>query len=163
MIISTKGRYALRFMIDLASHGEDACVNLKEIAERQRISLKYLEQIVLHLCQADLILSVRGARGGYCLTRPASEYTVADILEVTECSLAPVACLQGVENDCPHRDLCTTLPFWEKLDKLIWKYLSSTTLDKLARCGPNRRRRRRAPVSPKPSEAEEAPPNDARA
>lgn len=138
MTISTKGRYALRFMIDLASHGDDACVNLKEIAARQEISVKYLEQIVIRLCQADLLVSVRGAHGGYCLTRPAKEYTVADILRATESSLCPVTCLEDDENNCPHRDLCTTLKFWTKLDEVIWNYLKKTTLAQLARGGPNR-------------------------
>lgn len=138
MIISTKGRYALRFMIDLASHGDDACVNLKEIAARQEISVKYLEQIVIRLCHADLLVSVRGAHGGYCLTRPAKEYSVADILSATECSLSPVSCLGSGENCCPHRDKCTTLNFWEKLDKLVWDYLTKTKLSQLAKNGPNR-------------------------
>lgn len=138
MIISTKGRYALRFMIDLASHGDGACVNLKEISARQEISAKYLEQIVIRLCHADLLVSVRGAHGGYCLTRKASEYTVADILAATECTLSPVSCLSTPENNCPHRDKCTTLPFWEKLNSLIHNYLRSTTLAELAVSGANR-------------------------
>ena len=138
MTISTKGRYALRFMIDLASHGDDACVNLKEIAARQEISVKYLEQIVIRLCQADLLVSVRGAHGGYCLTRPAKEYTVADILIATESSLCPVTCLEGDENNCPHRKRCTTLKFWEKLDTIVWNYFRRTTLAQLAKGGPNR-------------------------
>lgn len=138
MVISTKGRYALRFMIDLASHGDDACINLKEIAARQEISIKYLEQIVIRLCHADLLVSVRGARGGYCLTRPAKDYTVADILAATECSLSPVSCLNDIRNKCPHREKCTTLKFWEKLDELVWKFLNKTTLAQLAKGGPNR-------------------------
>ena len=156
MIISTKGRYALRFMIDLASHGDDACINLKEIAARQEISVKYLEQIVIRLCQADLLVSVRGAHGGYCLTRNAKEYTVADILAATECSLSPVACLSTPENNCPHREKCTTLPFWEKLNDLVQGYLTSTTLEDLAKGGAEacpKKARRACSAKKKPAKA----------
>ena len=114
MEISTKGRYALRLMVDIASRQADLPVSLKEVATRQNISIKYLEQIVNRLCRAGLLESVRGPQGGYLLTRRPEEYTAGDILRVTEGSLAPVACLVGEHNECPRRDGCPTLLFLDR-------------------------------------------------
>ncbi len=128
MKISTKGRYALRMMIDLAAHGEGEFVALKDIAERQDISKKYLEQIVPLLGKAELLRANRGNRGGYALTRPPEKYTVGEILRVTEGNMSPVACLQYKVNTCPRRAECTALPVWEGLNKVIADYLDGITL-----------------------------------
>lgn len=128
MKISTKGRYALRMLLDLAQHSSDGYVALKDIAERQNISKKYLEQIVPLLNKADLLRTNRGYQGGYSLSKSPSQYTVGEILRVTEGSLSPVACLQYDVNDCPRRDECITLPVWEGLYKTITKYLDGITL-----------------------------------
>lgn len=128
MKISTKGRYALRMLIDLAQHGSDGYVSLKDISERQNISKKYLEQIVPLLGGADILRTNRGYQGGYKLSRSPSEYTVGEILRLTEGNLAPVACLECAENDCPRRDICPTLPVWEGLYKVISEYLDGITL-----------------------------------
>ena len=128
MKISTKGRYALRLMADLAEHGNGESVSLKDIAERQEISIKYLEQIAILLCRAELLKSERGARGGYRLSRPPEKYVVAEILAAAECDLAPVKCLAGAQNVCPRRRHCLTLPFWEGLGKVIRDYAESVTL-----------------------------------
>lgn len=127
MKISTKGRYALRMMIDLAIHRNCKVVALKDIAERQNISKKYLEQIVPLLNRAELLHTVRGYQGGYALSKSPEEYTVREILSVTEGSLAPVACLQST-NDCDRRGGCPTLHIWEGLNKVINDYLDSITL-----------------------------------
>lgn len=126
--ISTKGRYALRMMIDLASHRGEGCVALKDIAERQGISKKYLEQIVPLLNKAELLITSRGYQGGYSLSKPPEQYTVGEILRVTEGSLSPVACLQYKENTCPRKGECATLPVWEGLYKTITDYLDGITL-----------------------------------
>jgi len=127
--ISTKGRYALRMMADIAEHQKDGYVTLKDVALRQDISKKYLEQIALHISQAGMLRAVRGYQGGYMLARPASEYTVNAILEVVEGSMAPVTCLQQAENNCERRDTCRTLPLWQGLEALIRNYLSGITLE----------------------------------
>ena len=131
MKISTKGRYALRMMIDIAENQEKGYVALKDIAARQEISKKYLEQIALHLSQCDMLRAVRGYQGGYMLARPASDYTVHSILQVVEGSMVPVTCLQQAENTCERRDVCRTLPLWQGLEKLIRNYLSGITLEDL--------------------------------
>ena len=128
MKISTKGRYALRLMLDVALHSHGAAVPLRDVAQRQEISDKYLEQIVTQLSRAGLVRSVRGAGGGYLLTREPEEYTVGEILQVTEGSLSPVACLQYEVNDCPMADTCMTLPVWKGLYRTIQDYLYSITL-----------------------------------
>lgn len=128
MKISTKGRYALRMMIDLAMHQGDGCVALKDIAARQGISKKYLEQIVPLLNKAELLKTNRGYQGGYSLSKPPERYTVGEILRVTEGSLSPVACLQYKENTCPRKADCITLPVWEGLYKTITDYLDGITL-----------------------------------
>lgn len=115
-------------LLDLAQHSSDGYVALKDIAERQNISKKYLEQIVPLLNKADLLRTNRGYQGGYSLSKSPSQYTVGEILRVTEGSLSPVACLQYDVNDCPRRDECITLPVWEGLYKTITKYLDGITL-----------------------------------
>lgn len=134
MMISTKGRYALRVMIDLAKKQEDTYISLKEISERQQISMKYLEAIVSVLNKAGFVQSLRGKDGGYKLSRNPSEYTIGEILKLTEGSLAPVACLEGCDTVCQSSDGCITLPLWQKLDTVIDSYLESVTLQDLL-CG----------------------------
>ena len=131
MKISTKGRYALRMMIDIAQNQKDGYVTLKDVAERQEISKKYLEQIALHLSQAGMLRAVRGYLGGYMLTKPASEYTVNDILQIAEGSMAPVSCLEQSPNACQRCKKCETLPLWMELEKLIFNYLNGVTLEDL--------------------------------
>jgi Rrf2 family protein len=131
MKISTKGRYALRVLIDLAQNGNDDYISLKEISERQDISLKYLEMIVGLLNKAGFVLSQRGKDGGYRLARKPEEYTVGSVLKLTEGSLAPVACLDSETNLCPRSESCITLPMWQKLSKIIDDYLESVTVEDL--------------------------------
>ncbi len=128
MKISTKGRYALRMMIDIAENQEKGYVALKDIAARQEISKKYLEQIALHLSQCDMLRAVRGYQGGYMLARDAKDYTVTEILSAVEGSLAPVSCLETPVNGCPRREGCKTLPLWMNLNRRIQDYLNSITL-----------------------------------
>lgn len=128
MKISTKGRYALRLMLDLAENGSEKFVSLKDIAERQNISKKYLEQIVPLLNRSGVLRTNRGYQGGYMLAKSPKEYTVGDILKITEGSLAPVSCLDTETNLCPRSDSCITLPVWKGLDKVIDDYLNSITL-----------------------------------
>ena len=128
MKISTKGRYALRMMIDIAENQENGYVALKDIAARQEISKKYLEQIALHLSQCGMLRAVRGYQGGYMLARDTKDYTVSEILSVVEGSLAPVSCLESPVNTCPRREGCKTLPLWMSLDRRIQDYLSGITL-----------------------------------
>ncbi len=135
MLISTKGRYALRVMIDLAEHPSEGYVPLKEIAERQGISEKYLEAIIKILVKAKLLSGVRGKGGGYKLTRPPEQYTVGSILRLTEDSLAPVACLEADADACPQAAACRTLPVWQGLDKVINDYLDRITLADLEQSG----------------------------
>ena len=132
MRISSRGRYALRMMIDLAVYGEDSRVSLKCISIRQNISMKYLEQIVSILTKAGYVKSIRGAQGGYMLTRPASGYTVGDILRTAEGSLAPVACLDEGAEQCEKCDCCPTVGFWRGLNKAVTDYVDSVTLQDLA-------------------------------
>lgn len=131
MIVSTRGRYALRMMLDLAEYQGDGYVALKDIAQRQEISKKYLEQIIPVLNRAGLLLTVRGYQGGYRLSKPASMYTVGEILRTTESSLAPVACLEAASNACPRAANCPTLPLWEGLGKVVNEYLDSISLQDL--------------------------------
>ncbi len=131
MKISTKGRYALRLMLDLALHDTGEFIALKDISARQGISIKYLEQIVPLLCRAGLLKSVRGPQGGYKLTRSPAEYTVGTILRVTEGNLAPVTCLEDEENQCQRQDGCITLKFWQGLYDVVNRYVDSATLQDL--------------------------------
>ncbi len=128
MKISTKGRYALRLMLDLAMSGRQDCVALKEIAARQQISIKYMEQIITILNRAGFVHSLRGPQGGYRLTRPPEGYTVGEILRLTEGGLAPVACLCEPHEPCARMANCRTYPMWQGLSKLICDYLDSYTL-----------------------------------
>ena len=131
MKISTKGRYALRLMIDLAQHDAGGYIPLRDISRRQEISAQYLEQIVVQLSRAGFVTSTRGAQGGYQLARHPSEYTVGDILRITEGSLAPVACLEHEPIDCARANECITLDFWRGLYDVINQYVDSVTLDEL--------------------------------
>ena len=138
MKISTKGRYALRLMLDIAQHQQAGFVSLKEIAQRQEISKKYLEQIIPLLNRADILQTSRGYQGGYRLARTPEDYTVYEILAIAEGGLAPVACLDGTENLCPRKDSCLTLPVWEGLDRTIREYMSSITLQDILDMNQNR-------------------------
>ena len=128
MKISTKGRYALRMMIDIAEHSNNERVPIKEISERQGISVKYLEQIVTNLTRAGLLRSGRGSGGGYSLTKAPDQYTAGEILRAIEGKLAPVACLQDEINQCERNSLCKTLKFWQGLHKVIDDHVDSVTL-----------------------------------
>lgn len=128
MKISTKGRYALRMMLDLAENQNDGYVALKDIAERQQLSKKYLEQIVPLLNKSDVLKTNRGYQGGYRLAKSPEEYTVGDILRITEGSLAPVACLESEPIACDRSDSCATLCVWKGLYKAITDYLDGITL-----------------------------------
>lgn len=119
MKISTKGRYALRLMLDLAMSPPGEYVTIRRIAERQEISDKYLEQIISVLNRAGYVKSTRGAQGGYRLTKPASDYTVGMILRLIEGNLAPVSCLEGESNDCSRCGTCATLDVWKQLGEAI--------------------------------------------
>ena len=128
MKISTKGRYALRMLYDLALHHEEGYVSLKDIADRQGISKKYLEQIVPLLNKTVLLRTNRGNKGGYMLAGNPNEITVGDVLKATEGSLAPVACLEFEPNECPRSGDCSTLFIWEGLYKSITDYLDGISL-----------------------------------
>ena len=131
MKISTKGRYALRLMIDLAKNYDGKYITLKEVSKRQEISIKYLEQITTQLCRAEYLISVRGPKGGYKLAKEPKNYTAGDILRVTEGSLAPIACLEDEKNSCTRCGACATLEFWKGLYKVIEDYVNSITLEDL--------------------------------
>lgn len=128
MKISTKGRYAVRLMLDIAEHSNGENVSIKDVAKRQDISLKYLEQIVNMLSKKGYLKSQRGSLGGYKMTRPPEEYTVGDILRVTEGDMAPVACLEDEENACQRAGVCPTLGFWQGLYKTVNDYMDSVTI-----------------------------------
>jgi len=128
MKISTKGRYALRMLLDLAEHKNDGYIALKDIAERQEISKKYLEQIVPLLNKSDILQANRGFQGGYMLSQSPEKYTVGNILRITEGSLSPVACLDHDPNQCDRCENCMTLDVWKGLNKVIIEYLDGITL-----------------------------------
>lgn len=128
MRISTRGRYALRVMIDLAEHNSGAHIPLKDIVARQEISQKYLESIMTDLSKAGMVDGQHGKGGGYKLNRPIDEYTVGAILRVTEGDLAPIACLDANASICDRAQECKTLPMWSKLYRLINDYFDSVTL-----------------------------------
>lgn len=128
MMVSTRGRYALRMMIDLAVNGMDGYVALKDIAARQDISKKYLEQIIPVLNRSGLLMTSRGFGGGYRLVKTPSEYTVGEIIRATEGSMAPVSCLEGDKNLCPRCSECVTLPIWQGLQNVVDEYLDGVTL-----------------------------------
>ena len=131
MLVSTKGRYALRVMIELAQAESGSFLALPVIAKNQNISEKYLESIVAVLVKAGMVEGLRGKGGGYRLSRAPKEYTVGQIVRLTEGSLAPVSCLEGEENCCPRACKCETLPVWVRLEALINDYLDSVTLEDL--------------------------------
>ena len=128
MKVSTKGRYALRMLLDLAERRGGGFISLKEIAERQGISKQYLEQIVSLLNTSSMLRTNRGKQGGYMLAKQPSEYTVREILRITEGSLAPVTCLEEEVNLCDKAGYCKTLSMWTGLQKVINDYLDSVTL-----------------------------------
>ena len=128
MLVSTRGRYAIRVMIDLAEHSDGEYVPMKSVAERQNLSLKYLERILPVLAKNSLVEGVHGKGGGYRLTRKPSEYKIGEILRLTEGDLAPVSCLECGTTPCPKRSECRTLPMWTKLHDMIEGYLDSVTL-----------------------------------
>lgn len=132
MKISTKGRYAIRVMIDLAEHNTGEFIPLMDIAKRQEISEKYLESIVVVLSKNGFLISLRGKGGGYKLAKQPEQYTIGSILKLTENSLAPVACLDTKPNTCARAMECNTLKMWEGLDKVIDEYLEGITIADLA-------------------------------
>ena len=131
MLISTKGRYALRVMLELASHYPGRYMPLSEIADNQHISEKYLESIVSMLSRAGEIEGLRGKGGGYRLSKNPDEYSVGEIIRLTEGSIAPVSCLDCKPNPCEYASTCKTLPLWEKLDTVICNFLDSVKLSDL--------------------------------
>ena len=128
MKISTKGRYALRMLLDLAQNQGDGYVSLKDIAQRQEISVKYLENILASLSRANLVDATRGKGGGYRLCRPPKDYAAGEILRLAEGSLASVSCLRGEQKGCEKAGHCRALPLWEGLDQVIDQYLDSVSL-----------------------------------
>ncbi len=131
MNVTSKGRYALRVMIDLAQHPDEGFVSLKTVAERQGISMKYLEMIVSSLKKAELVESTRGKEGGYRLSRSPEEYSVGEILRCLEDNLAPVSCIKDGEIQCDKAAACVTLPMWKELDELTNSYLDGVSLQDL--------------------------------
>ena len=128
MQISTKGRYSLRMLVDLAEHKNDGFVSLKDISERQGISKKYLEQLVSLLNRPDILRTNRGSKGGYMLAKEPSQYTVGEILRITEGGLSPVKCLEDDPNQCERSAFCKTLGVWLELDKILNNYLDSLSI-----------------------------------
>ena len=128
MMISTKGRYALRVMLDMAEHGGGEWHRLSDVAQRQRLSKKYLESIMAALSRANLVESAVGKSGGYRLTRKPEAYRISDILRLTEGDLAPVACLECDAPDCKRTADCRTLPMWRELNRRVNEYLDSVTI-----------------------------------
>ena len=128
MLISSRGRYALRVMIDLAEHDNGGYIPMKEVAQRQDISLKYLERILPILVSAKLIEGIHGKGGGYRLTKKPEEYHIGDVLRLTEGDLAPVACLECNADKCRRTAECRTLPMWMELNRRVNDYLDSVTI-----------------------------------
>ena len=128
MKISTRGRYSLRMMIDLAQHYQDGFISLKDISERQKISKKYLEQIIPFLNRSNLLFANKGHMGGYQLAKAPSEITVRQVLESAEGSLVPVSCMENCPNLCAQKEHCATLPLYEGLYKVVINYLDGITL-----------------------------------
>ncbi|MCR5706450.1 MAG: Rrf2 family transcriptional regulator [Acholeplasmatales bacterium] len=131
-MISTKGRYALRLMIDIAAYSNGNVVSLKDISARQNISIKYLEQVVSLLTRSQLLISVRGNNGGYRLVKDPKDYKVGEILVAAEGTLAPVSCLQTEVNTCPRALGCATIDFWQGFYKVVNDYVNGVTLEDLA-------------------------------
>ncbi len=135
MMISTRGRYALRVMVDLAENSDGSYIAMRQVAERQNISLKYLEKIMPSLVSAGLIEGVQGKGGGYRLTREPSEYPVGEILRLTEGDLAPVTCLEDCPQSCGMESECRTRPLWNGLEAMINQYLDGVSVADLMRSG----------------------------
>ncbi len=131
MIVSTRGRYAIRVMLDVASHNSDGYVPMKEVADRQNISLKYLEKIMPILVKNNLIEGVHGKGGGYKLTREPKDYRIGDIVRLTEGDLAPVSCLECNSTPCEKKEECLTIAMWSKLNDLINDFFDDITLEDL--------------------------------
>lgn len=131
MRISTKGRYALRVLLDLARHKNDGYIPLKAVAEREGISKQYLDQIMIILNRTDYLKSTRGAQGGYKLAKAPDQYTLGDILRLTEGSISPLACLENDGEDCPRSADCTARCVWQGLGQLISNYLDQMTLQNI--------------------------------
>lgn len=139
MKISTKGRYGLRAIVDIASHSTDGHISIKEVAQRQGISDNYLEQIIFPLKRAGLVKSIRGSQGGYLLARPASEITAGEVLRALEGDLAPVECLAGrVTSECERVDRCSTMGLWLRLRDAINNVVDSVTIQDMVDNRPNK-------------------------
>lgn len=135
MKISTKGRYAVRLMVDLAQNNTGENISLKDVAKRQNLSLKYLEQIITLLTKSGYVISTRGSNGGYRLAQNPEDYTVGMILRLTEGSLAPVACVDGEFNECPRKDDCCTIFVWKKLYKAVCDVVDNITIADIVNMG----------------------------
>ncbi len=131
-MISTKGRYALRLMINLAVYSNGDYIRLKDISEKEGISIKYLEQVVSLLYKSNLVLSLRGNNGGYKLARDPKDYTAGEILRAAEGTLSPVQCLSCPVNNCERQSVCSTLDFWKGFNNVVNNYIDSITLADLA-------------------------------
>ena len=131
MNVTSKGRYALHIMIDLAQHRDDGYISLKTISDRTQLSMKYLEMIVGSLKKAELVDSTRGKEGGYKLNKAPAEYTIGEILRCMEDNLAPVACIKEGEVQCDRSGGCLTVPMWKKLDDITNAYLDTISLEDL--------------------------------
>ena len=127
-MISTRGRYAIRVLLDLAEHRGEAFTPMKEVARRQEISLKYLEKIMPLLRKANMVEGQHGKGGGYRLTMEPENYRIGDILRLTEVDLAPVACLSTPTNTCPRAPYCRTLPMWQKYYEMTLSYFDGITI-----------------------------------
>jgi Rrf2 family protein len=132
MKFSTKSRYSLRLMLDLTLNANSSYVSVKDISTRQEISIKYLEQIVMQLTRAGLLRSSRGPQGGYRLARSPSEYTPGDVIRAIEGDIAVVSCLETAPNPCPRAGFCSTVHFWEGLNRVLNDYIDSITLEEMA-------------------------------
>ena len=128
MMISTRGRYALRVMIDLAENAGDGLVPMKYVAERQNISLKYLEQILPNLVKADMIRGTHGKKGGYCLTRSPEQYSAGEIIRIAEGEVVTVSCQECGAQPCKNEKICRTRPMWDELNSMINQYLDRVTV-----------------------------------
>ena len=131
MNVTSKGRYALRIMIDLAQHRDEGYISLKTISDRTQLSMKYLEMIVGNLKKAELVDSTRGKEGGYKLNKTPQEYSIGEILRCIEDNLAPVACIKEGEIQCDRSGACLTVPMWKELDDITNAYLATITLTDL--------------------------------
>ena len=132
-MISTKGRYAIRVLIDLAEHDTENYIPLKDIAARQGISKKYLEIIVKDMVAGGLLIGASGKGGGYRLCRKPEDYSIGEVLDLLEGTLSSVACLAGDNNDCPRRAACQTLPMWEEYNQMVHDYFYGKKLSDLLR------------------------------